>query len=101
MAVRVLSDCRDHQIRRDLDMAIAEIPQRRPIWQRLFFAIPVLGWVARDLARDTAGNLWFAIIFFVSLWACAVLTFGLPGLFVPALIMVPVIWAILLLITRG
>ena len=80
-------------------MAIADIPRPRPLWQQLLFAIPLLGWVARDVAEDTEGNLWYAVILFVSLWACSALTFGLPGLFVPALIMVPVIFTMLLLIT--
>ncbi len=80
-------------------MALAEFPRRRPLWQRLFFTIPVLGWIARDLANDPKGNMWAAVITFISAWGCAILFFGLPGLYIPALIMVPVIWLVLLLIT--
>ena len=80
-------------------MALADLPRRRPLWQRFFFALPLLGWMARDVSDDPKGNLWAAIIVFVSLWGCAILTFGLPGLYIPALMLVPVIWFVLLLIT--
>lgn len=87
-------------------MSLAETPAASrpvplPTWQRLFFAIPILGWIARDVTQGGAENLWYAIVLFVSLWGISALTFGLPGLFLPALAMVPVIFAVLLLITWG
>lgn len=72
---------------------------RLPFWQRFFFAIPIIGWVARDLAFGDKNNVWFAIIGFFSLWMCSALTFGLPGLYIPALILVPVMFVVLLCIT--
>lgn len=80
-------------------MTLAAAPQPMPFWQRLFFAIPVIGWVARDLLFGDKDNIWFALIAFFSLWACAVLTFGLPGLYLPALAMVPIMFVVLILIT--
>jgi hypothetical protein len=82
-------------------MTLASTPPCRPLWQRLFFAIPVIGWVAHDLLFRDADNIWYALVAFVSLWMCAVLTFGLPGLYLPALALVPVILATLILITWG
>lgn len=72
-----------------------------PFWQRLFFKIPVLGWVARDLLFGDKNNIWFALIGFFSLWMSSALTFGLPGLYLPAVAMVPVVFLLLLLITKG
>jgi hypothetical protein len=69
--------------------------------QRLLFAIPVIGWVARDLMFGDKNNIWFALIGFVSLWMSSALVFGLPGLYIPALLMVPVIFTVLILITWG
>lgn len=72
-----------------------------PFWQRLFFAIPVIGWVARDLIFGDKNNIWFALIAFVSLWLSSALVFGLPGLYLPALALVPIIFVTLIVITWG
>ncbi len=80
-------------------MTAASIPARLPFWQRLFFAIPVLGWVARDLAFGDKSNVWYALIGFISLWLSCALLFGAPGLYIPALAMVPVIFVTLIVIT--
>lgn len=77
----------------------AEQPRRLPLWQRLFFAIPVIGWIARDLVFGDKNNIWFALVTFVSLWMISALTFGLPGLYLPAVAMVPIIFLALLFIT--
>lgn len=82
-------------------MTTAATPPSLPLWQRVFFKIPVIGWVARDLLFGDKNNVWFAIIGFVSLWMSAALTFGLPGLYLPAVALVPVIFIVLLLITKG
>lgn len=37
----------------------------------------------------------------IVLWGLSVAAFGIPGLYIPALIAVPVIWTLLILITRG
>lgn len=80
-------------------MTLVTAPKRLPFWQRTFFAIPVLGWIARDLLFGDKNNIWFAIIGFVSLWLSAALTFGLPGLYLPALALVPVMFVVLVIIT--
>lgn len=69
--------------------------------QRLLFAVPIIGWVARDVLFGDKNNVWAALIAFVSLWMCSALTFGLPGLYLPALALVPVIFLVLILITKG
>lgn len=38
---------------------------------------------------------------FLAGWACSVALWGIPGLYIPALMLVPVIWVLLLLISRG
>jgi hypothetical protein len=40
-------------------------------------------------------------LFGIVLWGLSVAAFGIPGLYIPALIAVPVIWVLLILITRG
>jgi hypothetical protein len=73
--------------------------ERLPFWQRFFYAIPVIGWIARDVAYGDRNNLWFALILFVSLWLISMMTFGLPGLYIPAVLLVPVVFVTLLVIT--
>ena len=80
-------------------MTFATTPSQLPLWQRIFFAIPVIGWIAKDLLFGDKNNVWFALIGFVSLWLSAALTFGLPGLYLPALALVPVMFTVLILIT--
>lgn len=76
-------------------------PEQRPLWQRLFLAVPVIGWVARDLLYGDKDNIWYALVMVVSLWIISGMTFGLPGVYMPAVALVPIIFAILLLITWG
>ncbi len=82
-------------------MTLAATPSKLPFWQRIVFAIPVFGWVAKDITFGDRNNLWFAIIAFVSLWLSSALVFGLPGLYLPALALVPFIFLALIFITWG
>ncbi len=82
-------------------MADASITPRLPFWKRLFFAVPVIGWVARDVEEGGPENLYYAVALFVMLWILSVVLFGLPGLYVPAVLMVPGLWFVLILISRG
>jgi hypothetical protein len=69
--------------------------------RRLFFAIPVIGWIARDLMEGDEDNVWYLLVAFFSLWMIAGMTFGLPGFVVPALMLVPICALTLILITWG
>jgi len=42
-----------------------------------------------------------AVVIFLALWATSVALFGIPGLYIPALALVPVIWTVLIIISRG
>lgn len=82
-------------------MTSATTQTRPTFWLRVFLTIPVIGWVARDLLFGDKNNIWFALIGFVSLWLSSGLVFGLPGLYIPALALVPVVFVTLLFITWG
>jgi hypothetical protein len=73
----------------------------KPLWVRLFYLIPVIGWIARDTAEHGQENLYYGIGLIVSLWAISGLTFGFPGLVLPAIAVVPAIFATLIVITWG
>ncbi|MEM6564199.1 MAG: hypothetical protein AAF665_07130 [Pseudomonadota bacterium] len=80
-------------------MTATAMPTRLPFWQRIFFAIPVIGWVARDVLFGDKDNFSFAVVGFFSLWMSSALVFGLPGLYLPAVALVPFLFALLVYIT--
>jgi hypothetical protein len=56
----------------------------------------------KDEAAKSPDNLILAITLVgVILWGLSVAAFGIPGLYIPALAAVPVIWTMLIVITRG
>ncbi|GHE03170.1 hypothetical protein U879_19350 [Defluviimonas sp. 20V17] len=69
--------------------------------RRTFFALPILGWIARDIAHKGQENIWYALLTFVSLVAIATILWGLPALSLSALAMVPVMMALLVRIAAG
>jgi len=74
---------------------------RRPFLIRLLFAIPVLGWMLRDVAEGDDHALgWFALSL-AALLAIAALSFGLPGLVVGMLAAAVLTLGTILLITMG
>ena len=84
-------------------MSITEHPPTfaAPIKGAWFYKIPIFGWIARDIAQGDVNNIYFALIAFVSLWGISTLTFGLPGLYLPALALVPVCFIVLIWISLG
>ncbi len=82
-------------------MYLSHSAAKRPLWLRIFYAVPVIGWMARDVMEGDRANLYFLLVTLVSLWGIAILTWGIPGLYIPALASVPVVFVVLLLITRG
>ncbi|MGB0660364.1 MAG: hypothetical protein ACPGNV_09315 [Mangrovicoccus sp.] len=72
-----------------------------PLWQRILFMVPVIGWVMRDVLTKDESNVYWALGLLVSAWAVAILLFGYPGLIIPALALVPTMFLVLILITRG
>lgn len=76
--------------------------QSRPgLLLRSILSIPVIGWIAKDLLYGDKDNIWYLLVAVLSLWAAAVMTWGVVALYLPAVAFVPVMFVILLLITRG
>ncbi|PWE33661.1 hypothetical protein DDZ14_03045 [Maritimibacter sp. 55A14] len=78
-----------------------DIPDTRPLWQRIVFRIPVLGWMLRDVMEGDEDNVFYAIGTLVALWTIAIMLWGYPALILPALALVPVCFLLILLITWG
>lgn len=82
-------------------MSLTDTRPRAPLWQRSLFRLPILGWMARDLVYGPKDTIWYTLATVLCAWASAVIWFGLPGLYIPALCMVPAMFITLLAITRG
>ena len=63
-------------------------------------AVPVVGWIARDIARGP-DTIWYALVILLTVLVLAVKTWGLVALALGALGAVPVIFVLLIAITRG
>jgi hypothetical protein len=76
--------------------ALPDVP-RTPFAYRL----PVIGAIAREWAEGHPDFPFFLVFAFVSAWACAVALWGLPALYLTAVGLVPLMFVLLVLITRG
>lgn len=50
---------------------------------------------------DPATWVWAGIALLVALWGTSIVMFGVPGLYLPAVALVPVVYLALILISRG
>lgn len=75
--------------------------QRRSLLTRIFFAIPVIGWIARDLTEGGSENIYYLLVAIFTLLVIAVATWGLQALSLIAVALVPVIFIVLVWITWG
>lgn len=76
------------------------IRRARPARSGLY-RIPVLGWIAHDLAHGDDDTIWYALTILLTALVLVFKTWGLVGITMIALAMVPVIFTCLILITLG
>jgi hypothetical protein len=79
-------------------MADATTADFAPRW---YHRIPLAGRLARELESDFEGNIGYFVLMILALIGIAVMTWGLPALGLIALAFVPVMFAVILLITWG
>jgi hypothetical protein len=72
-----------------------------PLWERAIYAVPLIGWMLKDVVHGEADNVYHFLFAVICLWVISGLQFGLVGVVLPAVALVPVIFGALLLITRG
>lgn len=68
---------------------------------RAFYAIPVIGWIARDTARHGEENLYYGLVILLTLLVLAVKTWGLVALGLTGLVATPLMLILLVRITLG
>lgn len=75
--------------------------QRLPFFERMIYAIPLIGWMLKDVAYGDSDNIYYFIASLVMGWVIAIIAFGYPAVIIPALVLVPTIFIVLLIVTRG
>lgn len=79
-------------------MALAEFAPPRTPW---IYRLPILGAIAREWAEGDDEYPLYLLVALLSLWGIAVMTWGLPALYLPAVAFVPVMFVVLILISAG
>ncbi|MEM6341213.1 MAG: hypothetical protein AAF729_08680 [Pseudomonadota bacterium] len=80
---------------------LTPIPPSIPWYIRVFYGIPVLGWIARDLAFGSRDHIYYALVLLLSCWTMAIMSFGLVAVYLPMVFAVPVCFLVLILLTVG
>ncbi|WOI31487.1 hypothetical protein R1T40_10950 [Tritonibacter scottomollicae] len=82
-------------------MTAYTLPPKLTTFERIVFRLPILGRIWKEVSYGDEGNVYYALATFFSLWGILVMLFGLPGLYLPAVALVPIMFVILILISRG
>ena len=80
---------------------LTPLPPQTPLLERLFYAIPLFGWMARDVVFGSKDNIYYALVTVLTIWIVVILHWGYPALIIPYLAMVPAMFIILIRISRG
>ena len=68
---------------------------------KAIFHIPVFGWMLREAALGPAATKVLFLANCVLMWILAIVCFGYPAIIIPALCIVPTMFVVLILITKG
>ena len=64
-------------------------------------AIPLIGRIAREVTEGDADNKWYLAIILLTLWILAGMTWGLPAVVIPFIMVAPLCLVMLIALTRG
>lgn len=77
---------------------VTPIPPQTPFLKRAFYAIPVIGWIARDVMHGDSDNIYYLLVILATLIILSVSIWGLPALVMKAVFVVPIYFAVLIFI---
>jgi len=83
------------------DAALSQPPAAPSLARRIAFAIPVLGWMLRDIERGGEEEMLFFAGGVAASLGCATLAFGLPGLVIGMLCMAALVGTAVVFVTFG
>lgn len=79
-------------------MSLAAQPTQPNFAARMFYALPIIGFVARDIGRDI-NMVFYVLLILTTLMVFAIKIWGIAALVLAYLAIVPVIFALLIWIT--
>jgi hypothetical protein len=79
---------------------LTPVPPHAPFAARLFYAIPLIGWIARDVVFGDKDNIWYALAILATIWIFAIMTWGYVAIIIPYLAMVPVCFFFIIVMSR-
>ncbi|MNT68201.1 hypothetical protein D3C72_2064110 [compost metagenome] len=68
---------------------------------RMIYHVPVFGWMLKEAVSGSTTAKVLFIINLLLVWLLAILAFGYPAIIIPALTAVPLMFVVLILITKG
>jgi len=77
---------------------LTPIPPAMPFYKRAFFAIPVVGWLARDVLYGDHDNIYYLLVIIATLLIVSFSIWGLPALVLIALFIVPFYFAFMIVV---
>jgi hypothetical protein len=71
------------------------------MFAKMIYHVPVFGWMLKEAVNGTTTAKVLFIVNLLLLWLLAIVTFGYPAIILPALCAVPMMFVLLILITKG
>ncbi|MCK3778206.1 hypothetical protein MZK49_16005 [Ensifer sesbaniae] len=68
---------------------------------RLVYNVPIFGWMLKEAVQGSQTAKVLFLINCALIWLLAIATFGYPAIIIPALVLVPAVFVVLILITMG
>ena len=68
---------------------------------RLVYNVPIFGWMLKEAVQGSQTAKVLFLINCVLIWLLAIVAFGYPAIIIPALVLVPTVFVVLILITTG
>lgn len=80
---------------------LTPIPPQASLFARVALSVPLIGWVARDVIYGAQENIYYALVIALAVWVLAIMKWGIIALMIPYLAAVPVMFTILIAISKG
>lgn len=67
----------------------------------MIYRVPLFGWMLKEAVQGPTTAKVLFVVNLLLMWLLAIVTFGYPAIILPALVAVPVMFVVLILITKG
>ncbi len=75
--------------------------RRLSLFERMLYAVPVIGWMLKDVIHGRPDNKWYFLVAVLSIWIIAIMTFGYAAFILPVVAAVPLVFVALVVMSRG